>query len=409
MPLTQLTFILILSSSLFWLGLYLIGRDFRSPMLWMAGASQLSYSINLVLNVLDKYAPSVSLARTLENWQIVFTLLPILCWIGLLVAVAPREHAWRRRMLRNRAVMHLLIVGTIFFAVGIALLQLGISTPVRLVVWQLLAVNLLVLGTAVSAIDATEKGEALWPHYLRSFDYSFFTALLFGGQIALVMRFATGINFAMLILLFATIGTAIIVQTFSSRFTTWADEIAFFAFPSRRQERALLRASADAVARVDEGVDLIGLASDEFARLTRKALSEMGNLPKLAASPLTQLPLVSAHLHEQGIQADTLARATTLKQLLAESIGRLKPDGERPFGTTDAWRHYNALYFPYVKGIRPYRRHIDTEHLDTPSRDALNWFRTEVPLRTLYNWQTAAARLIARDLRERSLSVNGNR
>ena len=78
------------------------------------------------------------------------------------------------------------------------------------------------------------------------------------------------------------------------------------------------------------------------------------------------------------------------------------------FGTTDAWRHYNALYFPYVKGIRPYRRRVDTEHLDTPSRQALDWFRTEVPLRTLYNWQTAAARLIARDLRERSLSVNGN-
>jgi len=95
-----------------------------------------------------------------------------------------------------------------------------------------------------------------------------------------------------------------------------------------------------------------------------------------------------------------------LKQLLADSIGRLKPAGERPFGTTDAWRHYNALYFPYVKGIRPYRRRIDTGHLEAPSRDALEWFRTEVPLRTLYNWQTAAASLVARDLRERSLSLN---
>jgi len=207
MPLTQLTFTMILSSSLFWLGLYLIGRDFRSLMLWLAGASQLTYSINLVLTMLDKYVPGISLMQTLENWQIVFTLLPILCWIGLLVAVAPGEHAWRRRMLQNRTVMLLLIVGTVIFAVGIALLQIGISTSVRLGVLQLLAVNLLVLGTAVSTIDATEKGEALWPHYLRSFDYSFFTALIFGGQIALVMRFATGINFAMLILLFATIYT----------------------------------------------------------------------------------------------------------------------------------------------------------------------------------------------------------
>ena len=116
----------------------------------------------------------------------------------------------------------------------------------------------------------------------------------------------------------------LLYTTFSSRLTTWADSIAFFAFPKRRQERADLRASADAVARVDESVDLIHLEPDEFARMTRKALSEMGNLPKLAASPLTQLPLVSARLNEQGIHPDTLARATTLKQLLTDSIHRLK-------------------------------------------------------------------------------------
>jgi oxygen-independent coproporphyrinogen-3 oxidase len=39
---------------------------------------------------------------------------------------------------------------------------------------------------------------------------------------------------------------------------------------------------------------------------------------------------------------------------------------------------------------------------DPAARAALEWFRTAVPERTLYNWQTAAARLVARDLRERS-------
>lgn len=408
MQLTQLTLTLILSGALFWLGLYLIGRDYRSPMLWFAGASQLSYSLNLALNILERYAPTLNLAQVLATWQIVLTLLSILCWIGLLIFVAPREHAWRQRMQQNRVMMLLLLAGTVLFAVSIGLLQIGSLAAARLWILQFMAGNLLVLGTAVSHIDATEKREALWPHYLRSFDYSFFTALIFGGQVALVMRFATGMNFAMLLLLLATIGTAIIVQTFSSRFTTWADSIAFFAFPERREERATLRAGAEAVARIDETIDLMRLEPDEFARMTRKALSEMGNLPKLAASPLIQLPLVLAYLQERDMQVDTLAKATALKQLLIDSIGRLKPVEKRPFGTTDAWRHYNALYFPYVAGIRPYRRRVDTEHLDITARHALDWFRAEVPLRTLYNWQTAAARLVARDLRERSMLVNRN-
>ena len=38
----------------------------------------------------------------------------------------------------------------------------------------------------------------------------------------------------------------------------------------------------------------------------------------------------------------------------------------------------------------------------------LDWFRTQVPQRTLYNWQNAAAALVARDLRERSRRVGVN-
>ena len=205
---------LLLSGWLFWLGLYLIGRDYRSLMLWLAGASQLAFGINLALYILDKFAPTIALAQFLVQWQIVFMLLSVILWIGLLVSVAPREHAWRRRMEQNRSMMLILLVGTVLFAFGIALLQLGLSQVFQLWLHYLMAVNLIMLGTAVSAIDAIEKREALWPHYLRSYDYSFFTALIFGGQVALVMRYATGVNFAMLVLLLATIATAIIVYNF---------------------------------------------------------------------------------------------------------------------------------------------------------------------------------------------------
>jgi hypothetical protein len=125
----------------------------------------------------------------------------------------------------------------------------------------------------------------------------------------------------------------------------------------------------------------------------------MGDLPSLASSPLTRLPLVAERVAQNGQIDSTLVRAAELKAVLAESIVRLKPRDDAEFGTTDAWRHYNALYFPYVVGLRPYSRR--TLHNDE-YQDALDWFRSQVPERTLYNWQTAAARLVARDLRERA-------
>ena len=90
-----------------------------------------------------------------------------------------------------------------------------------------------------------------------------------------------------------------------------------------------------------------------------------------------------------------------MNSLLAERIARLKPrNGE--FGTSDEWRHYNALYFPYVVGIKPYNRRNDLHDLDPTAQRALEWFSIQVPERTLYNWQNAAAKLIAADLQTES-------
>ncbi|NET73965.1 MAG: hypothetical protein F6K62_24415, partial [Sphaerospermopsis sp. SIO1G2] len=118
---------------------------------------------------------------------------------------------------------------------------------------------------------------------------------------------------------------------------------------------------------------------------------------------LTQLSVVSQQLGEQGdgeLGGETLARAAILRAQLVACIGRLRPLGELGFGTTDEWRFYNAVYFPYVVGLKPYSRrafHID---LADDEREALAWFQQQVPERTLYNWQKKAAELIGRDLRE---------
>lgn len=98
-----------------------------------------------------------------------------------------------------------------------------------------------------------------------------------------------------------------------------------------------------------------------------------------------------------------------MKQLLTESITRLKPPNKGDFGSSEEWRYYNALYFPYVAGLKPYSRRAEYNGLDPAEQEALDWFRTYVPERTLYNWQNAAARLVAQDLRERQRAVNNGK
>ena len=63
--------------------------------------------------------------------------------------------------------------------------------------------------------------------------------------------------------------------------------------------------------------------------------------------------------------------------------------------------YYNALYFPYVLDLKPYAIRPLPAPADPILQQARDWFQTYVPERTLYNWQTAAAKLIAQQLRER--------
>jgi hypothetical protein len=116
--------------------------------------------------------------------------------------------------------------------------------------------------------------------------------------------------------------------------------------------------------------------------------------------------VVERRLAARGASGGALERAAELKALLRESIARLKPDSPADFGTSDEWRYYNALYFPYVAGIRPYSSRARTRHKDPAAREALRWFREAVPERTLYNWQTAAAKLVAEDLRSQEGAVS---
>ncbi len=141
------------------------------------------------------------------------------------------------------------------------------------------------------------------------------------------------------------------------------------------------------------------MSEDERSRLTRRALGHFGDLTRLASNPLAQLPIIEQRLLKRRAPDTTLDRAAELKSVLTESIAKLKPRGSKNFDSTDEWRFYNSVYFPYVAGLRPFSRNQD-RNLQDYERDALEWFQTSVPERTLHNWQNTAARLIANDLWE---------
>jgi hypothetical protein len=269
----------------------------------------------------------------------------------------------------------------------------------------LLGLDLVALGLAIARLDALAGREALLPDAVRAFDAACLAALAFGGQVALAMALGAGPTAAMTALLLATVATAVAAATFADPLAAGLDRVALGRFPRARRERGELRAAASAVPRLDPALDPGALEAAEFARLTRRALSHFGDLPRLAASPLTRLRLVECRLAARGAPDDALERAAELKLLLAESVARLKPRGGGEFGTSDEWRFYNALHFPYVVGLKPYSRRAGRDPTDPAAREALAWFRLAVPERTLHNWQTAAARLVAEDLRRRDAAA----
>ncbi|WP_420628090.1 hypothetical protein [Candidatus Leptofilum sp.] len=383
----------------FWLGCYLIARDTSRLQLWLAGAGMLAFAAGIVTTLLGTFAPSASLALTLYRLQRLFVVLPALFWLAAMVWLIPNREAWVARYGRQQLLLGLSLACILAYGIAIGMIIIPGSQTIPTWLATVIGLDLFIFGLVIIQLDASDKGEAWFYHFLRALDYSFFTALIFGVQIILVMHFWIGLNFPLVGLLLTSVAASVLIQTFSDPVQSLIDRIAFVNAPALRQSRAAQRVEDDVAQRLETAQNPLDLPPAEFERLTRRALSQMGNLPKLASSPLTRLPLVSNRLSQNGRADGTLARAAELKTLLTESIAKLQPRDGGEFGTTDAWRHYNALYFPYVVGLRPYsRRTIQNEEY----QEVLDWFRRQVPERTLYNWQTAAARLVARDLRERS-------
>jgi hypothetical protein len=295
------------------------------------------------------------------------------------------------------------VLATLFFALANAILIIPLGLVPSWLALASTGFDVLLLGVAVALWDAFDEGQALRADMLRSFAGCSAVTVLFGGQALVglaVTRDEPAAQTALTVLLFTSLAIAITVQVLADPLAGVLDRLAFSRSPELRADRAALRNAGAALPLRSED-PLIDVDDDTFARLTRRALGHYGDLTKLVASPLTALPVIDERLAARGAPDNPLERANELKAVLADGIGRLKPRDGADFGTTEQWRYYNSLYFPYVVGVRAYAQNATAAGLDPTARQAWQWLVTEVPQRSLHNWQNSAARLIAADLRGR--------
>jgi hypothetical protein len=428
-----------------WLGLYLLARDPRKPVLVLAAIGLTSFASVVALDAVRV----VSGSDVLSSVEVYLVTVPGIAWFAVLLEMSRPSDTWRGRageialvvcvaavaffgaaMAGNvdgplrmghwvmfaavslsslgamvkavlvkppQPVVTFVVLATLFFALGNAILIIPLGLVPSWLALASTGFDVALLGVAVAIGDAFDEGQALRADMLRSFAATAVVALLFGGQ-QLIGLAVSGQVTALTVLLFTSLGIAIAINVLADPLAGLLDRLAFSRSPDLRADRAALRRT-EAALPLRSANPLDGVDDDTFARLTRRALGHYGDLSKLVASPLTALPLIDERLAARGAPDQPLERANELKALLADRIARLKPRDGGDFGTTEQWRHYNSLYFPYVVGVRAYAQNATASGLDPVARQAWQWFVTEVPQRSLHNWQNAAARLIAADLR----------
>lgn len=435
-----------------WLGLYLLARDPRKPVLVLAAIGLCGFAAVVALDAVRLVAHS----GLLSHVEIYLVAVPGVAWFAVLAELSRPCDSWRARtgeLLLIGGVAALTLVGaamagsvdgplrsghwvmfavisvstlgamvealvrpgqpvpmvglvvlaTLFFALSNAILIIPLGLVPSWLALASTGCDVLALGVAVALWDAFDEGQALRADMLRSFAGSVVVAVLFGGQVLIgigVTGRESSAQTALTVLLFTSVAIAIAVQVLANPWAGALDRMAFWRSPTLRADRATLRRTESALP-LRSADPLDGLDDDTFARLTRRALGHYGDLSKLVASPLTALPEIDERLAARGAPDQPLERAIELKALLADRIAALKPRDGGDFGTTEQWRYYNSLYFPYVVGVRAYAQNATAAGLDPIARQAWQWFVTEVPQRSLHNWQNAAARLIAADLRGR--------
>lgn len=452
-----------------WMGLYLLSRDHRKPVLVLAAVGLCGFAVVVALDAVRGIGTGYSDA--LSRIEVYLVAVPAIAWFAVVLELARPPDTYRghareliltglvaaavllgallagsvrgplrpghwvmftvisvstlgamvaavRKLSRRRdvparrepaqpvGVAGVVAVATLFFALGNAILIIPLGLVPSWLALASTGADILLLGIAVALWDAFDEGQALRAAMLRSFIGAVLVVVLLDGQLLIGTAASKDADGTAVLTTTAlvTLALAIAATVFAGPLAGFLDRVAFSDSPRLRAERAALR-TAEAALPLCSSSPLDDLDDETFARLTRRALGHYGDLAKLVASPLTQLPEIDVRLANRGAPDQPLERAAELRVILAERIDRLKPREGGEFGTTEQWRYYNALYFPYVVGVRAYAQNATAAGLDPIARRAWQWFVTDVPQRSFHNWQNAAARLIAADLRPQSLSA----
>lgn len=293
-------------------------------------------------------------------------------------------------------------IGGLGYRGGMVVLLTGLIDPNW--VFALLIVDIIILGIASLWYDAIAEGQTIRRdlRFTAVKTLLILTVILSPWIMVLLSEDVWSVSYALgLFFALGMVPLGITLQEDIEHLLDWQ-----LGEEEQSTRQALRTLIANTTRQPDSLTSPLERDHDEFVRLTRRALSHMPNLPRLAASPLTQLRIIQQRVDSK---ANALQRANELRLLLLECIDALRPPDRGDFGTTDEWRFFNALYYPYVIGISPYKRSLFYETFDEPTAAVIRWFQTSVPPRTLYNWQNRGAEMIADILLERERLIAESR
>src|ERR1700758_1209482 len=284
-----------------WLGLYLLARDPRKPVLVLAALGLTTFALVVALGAVR--LTTSAHADSLSHIEIYLAAVPAIAWFAVLVELSRPCDSWR-----SRAGEALLIAVVAAAALAAALKAGGVDPPPRIGHWVMFAVisvstlgalvfavvrrsqpgpvagfvivatlffalsnailviplglvpswlalastgcDVAVLGLAVALWDAFDEGQALRNDMLRSFAATGVLVVLFGGQ-ALIGLSVVGSDgsarTAVTALMYTSLALAIAIHALSDRFAGLLDRVAFWKSPELRADRAPLRSTGAAL------------------------------------------------------------------------------------------------------------------------------------------------------------------
>ena len=309
-----------------WLGLYLLARGPRKPVLAFSAIGLCSFATAVALDAVRLVTHSALLGHV----EIYLVAVPGVAWFAVLVELAGPSDSGRartgelllvggvaaltlvgatlagsvdgplrlghvvmcvvisastlgamvaalRRRVQRIPVVGLVITATMFFALANAILIIPLGVVPSWLALASTGCDVLGLGVAVALWDAFDEGQALRADMLRSFTGTGAVVALLGGQmligIALTRQQSTA-QTALTVLLFTSLAIAASVQVLADPLAGLLDRLVFSRSPLLRAHRETLRRTQSALPLVSAD-PLDDFDDDTFARLTRRALGQL--------------------------------------------------------------------------------------------------------------------------------------